>query len=52
MAGRATALEKLGRAGDARRAWESLLVLFPSTPYAAHARARLDEARPESAPGP
>jgi TolA-binding protein len=41
MAGRATALERVGREGDARRAWSALLAAFPSTPYAAHAKARL-----------
>jgi len=41
MAGRATALDRLGRADDARRAWSALLAAFPSTPYAAHAKARL-----------
>jgi TolA-binding protein len=48
MAGRATALERLGRADDARRAWDALLSTFPSTPYAAHAaheRARLGAPR-------
>ncbi len=41
MVGRATALERLGRASDARRAWEGLLAAFPVTSYAEHARARL-----------
>jgi TolA-binding protein len=50
MAGRASALDHLGRASDARSAWESLLVLFPSTPYAAHARARATEASAEPTP--
>jgi TolA-binding protein len=44
MAGRATALERLGRSDDARRAWEALLAAYPSTPYATHARARVDAA--------
>jgi outer membrane protein assembly factor BamD (BamD/ComL family) len=41
MVGRATALERLGRADEASRAWGALLAAFPETPYAAHARARL-----------
>jgi hypothetical protein len=41
MVGRATALERLGRADEALRAWGALLAAFPETPYAAHARARL-----------
>jgi outer membrane protein assembly factor BamD (BamD/ComL family) len=41
MAGRATALERLGRGEDEARAWEALLASFPGTPYAAHAKARV-----------
>ncbi len=41
MVGRATALERLGRADDARRAWQSLLAAYPESPYAAHAMRRL-----------
>jgi TolA-binding protein len=48
MAGRATALERLGRADEARRGWEALLTAFPSTPYAAHARARARLGPPSS----
>lgn len=41
MVGRATALERLGRTDEARRAWSRLLGTFPSTPYADHARAQI-----------
>ncbi|HEY2509972.1 MAG TPA: tetratricopeptide repeat protein [Polyangiaceae bacterium] len=41
MVGRATALERLGRTGDAGRAWQALLAAYPDSPYAAHAQARL-----------
>jgi TolA-binding protein len=41
MVGRATALERLGRADDARRAWQALLAAYPESPYAAHAMRRL-----------
>jgi len=41
MVGRATALDRLGRTAEARRAWQALLVAFPSSPYAEHARARV-----------
>ena len=40
MAGRATALERLGRGDDEARAWAALLATYPRTPYAAHANAR------------
>jgi hypothetical protein len=42
MVGRARALERLGRADEARAAWAALLAAFPNTPYAAYARGRLD----------
>jgi TolA-binding protein len=41
MAGRAEALDRLGRSVDARRAWQELLEAFPLTTYADHARARM-----------
>ncbi len=41
MVGRAKALERLGRADDARRAWQALLAAYPESPYAAHAMRRL-----------
>jgi len=41
MVGRATAFEQLGRTNEARRAWGALLQTFPETPYAEHARARV-----------
>ncbi|WP_240488945.1 tetratricopeptide repeat protein [Labilithrix luteola] len=41
MVGRATALERLGRIDEARRAWSRLLTAFPSTPYADHARTQI-----------
>jgi TolA-binding protein len=41
MVGRATALERLGRADEARRAWQALLAAYPDSPYAAHAMRRL-----------
>jgi len=40
MAGRATALERLGRMKEARGAWASLVELYPASAYASHARAR------------
>jgi TolA-binding protein len=46
IAGRATALERLGRFDEARSAWSALLDAFPDTPYAEHARARLGAASP------
>lgn len=42
MVGRATALDRLGRTSEARRAWRSLLDAFPSSPYAEHARTRTE----------
>jgi outer membrane protein assembly factor BamD (BamD/ComL family) len=47
MAGRATALERLGRGDDESRAWASLLATYPRTPYAAHARARVGRPLPQ-----
>lgn len=46
MAGRATALEHLGRDGEEVRAWAALLAAYPETPYAAHARARIGRSLP------
>ncbi|HEY7373954.1 MAG TPA: tetratricopeptide repeat protein [Polyangia bacterium] len=45
LAGRATALEELGRRADAVAAWKSLLARYPGSVYAGRARARLDELR-------
>jgi TolA-binding protein len=45
LAGRATALEELGRRADAIAAWNSLLARYPGSVYAGRARARLDELR-------
>jgi TolA-binding protein len=42
MAGRATALERLGRKEDARTAWSALVDKYPDSTYAAHAHARMD----------
>lgn len=47
MAGRATALERLGRDEDESRAWALLLATYPHTPYAAHARARVGRSLPQ-----
>lgn len=41
LVGRATALERLGRDGDARATWTQLLRDFPDTPYREHAESRL-----------
>jgi hypothetical protein len=41
MAGRATALERLGRRDDEVRAWAALLAAYPATPYAVHAKTRV-----------
>jgi TolA-binding protein len=46
MAGRATALERLGRDEDESRAWAALLEAYPHTPYAPHARARVGRSLP------
>jgi len=43
MAGRAEALERLGRPDAARQAWQALLDAFPLTSYSEHARARLSD---------
>jgi TolA-binding protein len=42
MVGRATALDRLGKADEATRAWSALVAAFPDSPYAARARARLE----------
>jgi TolA-binding protein len=42
LAGRASALDRLGRPEDARNAWTTLLDQYPDTAYAAHARARIE----------
>jgi TolA-binding protein len=42
LAGRATALDRLGRGDEASRAWMALLDQYPGTAYAAHARARIE----------
>ena len=41
MAGRAMALEALGRSSDEARAWQALLARFPETLFRDRARARL-----------
>jgi hypothetical protein len=46
MAGRATALERLGRDDDEARAWALLLATYPQTPYASHAKARVGRSLP------
>jgi len=46
MAGRATALERLGREEEESRAWAALLATYPATPYAAHARVRVGRPSP------
>jgi TolA-binding protein len=43
LAGRATALDRLGRTDEARHAWMALLDEYPASAYATHARARVDE---------
>ena len=47
MAGRATALERLGRDEEDASAWALLLASYPHTPYAAHARARIARSVPQ-----
>ena len=42
LGGRATALERLGRTDEARRAWMTLLDQYPNTAYGAHARSRVE----------
>jgi hypothetical protein len=42
LAGRATALDRLGRTEEGRRGWMALLDQFPNTAYGAHARARVE----------
>jgi TolA-binding protein len=42
LAGRATALDRLGRTDDARRAWAALLDQYPNSAYGAHARSRVE----------
>jgi TolA-binding protein len=42
MAGRAMALDRLGKSDDASRAWAALAAAFPNSAYAARARARLE----------
>jgi len=42
--GRATALERLGRAAEERQAWEELIKLHPSSLHVTHARERLKTA--------
>ena len=42
LAGRATALDRLGRSDEGRRAWMTLLDQYPNTAYAAHARSRVE----------
>jgi len=49
LAGRARALEQVGRSGDAAAAWRTLLDRHPQSIYAADARARLQQL---SAPQP
>ncbi len=43
MAGRATALERLGRVDDARGAWRRLLERYPATSYVSRATALLEK---------
>jgi TolA-binding protein len=42
LGGRATALERMGRTDEARRAWMTLLDQYPNTAYGAHARSRVE----------
>jgi anti-sigma factor RsiW len=43
LAGRATALEQLGRTSEAISAWKTLLARYPRSVYAERARSRLDQ---------
>jgi TolA-binding protein len=43
LAGKASALGRMGRARDERRTWESLLARFPNSVYAGRAKSRLAE---------
>lgn len=44
LAGRATALDRLGKTAEALDAWATLLDQYPGTAYATHARSRLEAA--------
>jgi len=46
LAGRAQALQKLGRTAEERAAWQELLKRFPGSVHAARARARLSATQP------
>jgi TolA-binding protein len=50
--GRGRALSSLGRSSEEARAWTKLLSDFPKSPYAAHARKRLDALAGETKTGP
>lgn len=41
MAGRASALENMGRAADEKVAWQALLTVYPNSLFAPHAKQRL-----------
>ena len=43
LAGKATALQRLGRTAEERRTWETLLDRFPKSVHAARAKSRLAE---------
>ncbi len=43
LAGKASALQRLGRTADERRTWQTLLEQFPKSVHAARAKARLAE---------
>jgi anti-sigma factor RsiW len=49
MAGRATALERLGRSDEESLAWSALIATYPGTPYGTHARSRISRS-PRSLP--